>query len=202
MAQYYWGEVSKHYEKIDPLKLSGIVLDLYKDDKVLFDENDEPLKALAEASKIKPSEVWSRVADALLRKDRVSYRVLLGLRRWYVRIFDAKSLLEWAEKHKPEGPQLLGALTSQSGVPLDELSRQLLIRYGEDERVCNHLYANFHTGGFTGSMTAWLKSKLEDVEKWAGDSEPAVAKWARALVRSLNDQIAEFQKREEEEDLI
>ena len=43
MATYYWGEVSKFYESLDPLRLTHIILDMYKDDRVLFHASDEPL---------------------------------------------------------------------------------------------------------------------------------------------------------------
>jgi hypothetical protein len=202
MAQYYWREVSKHYEKIDPVKLSDIVLELYKDENSLFHQDDDVMQALSEATKLKPREIWNKVSDVLLRKDRAAYRLLLGLQYWYVRIFESNFLLEWAEKRKPDGPQLLSSLTVPAGVPMDQLTRQLLIKYGHDDRVRDQLYSNYLTGAFTGSMTAWLKNKMEIAQQWTSDSDGEVAKWARSIVNSLSQQIAKSQTREEEEDLI
>ncbi|HKM49767.1 MAG TPA: hypothetical protein VJZ75_01165 [Candidatus Bathyarchaeia archaeon] len=201
MAQYYWGEVSKHYVQSDPLRLADTVLGLYKSQRVkaLFHQNDEPLKALGKAAGLKPKEVWDRVAVALLHKDEASFRLQLGLKYWYVQLFESNLLLDWADKHKPDGPQILATLTLPSGAPLNELTRQLLIRYGRDEHIRNKLHGNVQTGTFTGSMTVWLKSKLEVAKSWAGDSDLSVRNWANQEVADLKEQVARFQQNEEEE---
>jgi len=203
MAQYYWGEVSKHYVQNDPLRLANTVLGLYKSHrvKVLFHQDDEPLKALAKATELKPKEVWDRVADVLLRKDEAGYRLLLGLQYWYVQLFESSLLLDWADKHRPDGPEILATLTVPSGVPLNELTRQLLIRYGRNERLRNQLYANLQTGSFTGRMSAWLRNKLETARIWSSGSNTTVSNWAKRLVDDLNQQIVRFEKSEEEEEL-
>lgn len=202
MAQHYWGELSKRIVHVDSLKLVDIVLGLYKSEAILLRQDDEPLKTLAEATKLRPNETWARVSEALLRKDRASYRLLLGLRDWYVRLIQVEEFLTWAGRHGLEGPRILASLTLPSDVPLNELTRQLLITYGHDDRIGNALFANFRSGAFMGSMTAWLKSKLETAEKWSEDSEPAVSNWAKRLVNDLKEEITEFRKREEEEGLI
>jgi len=202
MPRHYWGEVSKHYVQVDPVKLADTVLELYRTHDLLFVQDDEPLKALAKATQSKPKEVWGRVADTLLRKDRASYRLLLSLQCWYVEILDAAQLLTWAEQHKPEGPQILAALTAPSGIPMNELPRQLLVRYGADDVVRRQLYANFQTGSFTGSMTAYFRDKMETAQKWSEDSDQTVRNWAKRLAGDLMEQVSRFQIREEEEDLI
>jgi hypothetical protein len=202
MAQFYWGEVSKRILHVDPLKLVDIVLTLYKNEAVLFLQTDEPLKILAEATRLRPNEAWARVSEALLRQDRVSYRLLLGLRGWYVRLIQADELLAWASKHEPDGPRILASLTLPDDIPLNELTRKLLIQYGHDDRIGNSLFANLRSGAFTGSMTAWLRGKLETAEKWSEDPDPAVSNWAKNLANDLREEITQFQKREEEEDII
>lgn len=201
MGHYYWGEVSKHFVQVDPLKVADIVLGLYREPKVLFHKNDEPLKTLAKATESRPEEVWDRVADVLLRKDEAGYRLLLGLKDWYVGLRKSEELLAWAEKHKPDGPQILATLTLPGGIPLNELTRQLLIRYGRNERLANRLYANLQSGAFTGSMTDWLRSRLANARAWTADSDPTVRGWAQRLVENLEEQIRGWEEREQEEDL-
>jgi hypothetical protein len=199
MPQYYWGEVSKHYVESDPVRIAEAVLKICEDPEILLDKEDPPMQTLAKASILRPIEVWDIIAEALLRKDKRVYGLLLGLTGWYVELFSVDQLLEWADEHTPEGARLIAALTKPSGTPLAPLPRQLLIRFGEDEFVRNALDANFQSGSFTGSMTNWLRGELETARVWTNDPHPSVREWAYEIVDSLKKQIQEWEKREQEE---
>jgi hypothetical protein len=200
MAQYHWGELSRYYVKDDPMKIAEIVLRLCRGRRIFFQE-DPPMKALAEATRSRPREVWDCVAQVLLHKGEHGYRLQACLRSWYVELLPVDQLLNWASRHEPDGPRILASLTVPSGKPMSELPRGLLVRFGEDKHVREALERNLLGGSFTGSMTYWLGNKLESVRTWADDPHPRVRKWAQEVTPMLEREIQQWQEREEEEAL-
>jgi len=201
MSQHLWGELSRHLIQSDPVKIAETVLKIYENPQILLHQDSTPMKALAEATKSRPEEVWNRVGKVLLGKDERSYRLQLGLEFWYVELLGVDQLLSWANKHLPEGPRILAALTSPTGKPLNDLPRRLLTQFEHDEYVGSRLHANFQTGTFTGSTTNWLQGKLEIARVWISDSDPKVCRWARKIVESLEERIGKWNRYEQEEQL-
>ena len=86
------------------------------------------------------------------------------------------------------------------GESLHPLARELLIRYSQDRGVASALSGNFVTGIWWGSFANWLESHLKLAREWAKDPHPAIRAWAQREVESLERQIQEARREEEEED--
>jgi len=200
MAQHYWGELSSHYVKIDPVKTAETILKIIEKGKI-FLQDDPPMKALAEATRSRPKEVWDRAAKVLLQKGEHAYRLQLHLKCWYVELVPVDQLLAWASRCAPKGPRVLAALTLPSGRPMATLPRELLVRFGDDEYVGEGLHANFVSGSFTGTMTDWLRNKLETARTWTSDLHPRVCDWAQKVVKNLEERIQKWAKYEQEEQI-
>ncbi len=197
-TQHYWGELVQHYIADDPVRVATAVLNLYGKSTALFLAGHPPMEMLAAAARLRPQEVWEHVADVLLSKDDRSYRLRSNLELWFIDLIDADFLLAWAEEHKPAGPKILAALTVPAGHPLSRLPRELLICFGDDSLVINALESNLRQGTFSGSMTAWLESKLEMARGWSNDPEPHVRRWAQGVVDRLEADIKQTKPHEEE----
>jgi len=50
-------------------------------------------------------------------------------------------------------------------------------------------------------MTSWLESKLEQAKELLSDSNATIRRWARELVKLIEEDIRTTSQREEEEDL-
>jgi hypothetical protein len=107
-------------------------------------------------------------------------------------------VMGWAEQHQPDGPELVAAFTAVCGNPMDALPRELLIRYGQDERVAGALYGNFNSGSYMGETSQWLESLQKTAEPWMNDSHAAVRSWAQRLVDGLAKEIERWKLVEEE----
>jgi len=201
MLRYHWGELSSHLVKNNPVRIAETVISISQKRHILL-HDDPPMKALAEATRLRPKEVWSLISAALLRKNEGSYRLQVSLGTWYVDLVPVEHLLAWASEHVPEGPRILAAITSPSGTPMSTLARQLLIRYGTDERVEEQLAGNLLSGAFTGSMADWLQSKLDTVNVWTNDSSVKVRGWAQKVADTIEERIRKWRASEEEENFI
>lgn len=70
------------------------------------------------------------------------------------------------------------------------LVRELLYRYERFEGVRNGISATFHSGGWTGPTSAYLKGKREKLRRWlAAGFELEVVRWIEAEIEYLDKKI-------------
>lgn len=201
MTQHYWGQIARHYVETDAKRITSVVLRLYEDPDVLLDESDSPMQTLAATARGNPSVVWETVGQTLLGEDVTVYRIQSGLSGWLVDLIPLDLLMSWAEMHQPRGARILASLTRPSGKPLKRLPRELLLKFGEDNRVSGALTRNFLSGTFIGNMSDSYQAKLDLARSWVDDESVRVREWATTLAQGLEDNIQTWKIREEEENL-
>ncbi|GIV04297.1 MAG: hypothetical protein KatS3mg015_3127 [Fimbriimonadales bacterium] len=184
-GEYLWGELADHYVSMDPARLARVVVGAVSVGSGVYSESDPPLAVLKRATEQNPPAVWECVGEKLLAGDLFASRLRVALRYWYPGLVPTALLLEWAETHGPDGPRVVASLTQPHGVSLDELSRELLRRFGDDSRVAEFLWTNLVAGVYYGSTSEWLNSKLETVQRWAGDPDARVRRWVDEAIRRL-----------------
>lgn len=78
-------------------------------------------------------------------------------------------------------------LDSDSG---GQLTRELIVRYGEIDGVMNGISATFHSGSWTGLASNYLKRKRDRFRKWLAEGfEPEVSHWVEAEIEYLDREI-------------
>jgi hypothetical protein len=110
-------------------------------------------------------------------------------------------LVTWAKQHEPDARYILAELAGSEDVPLTPLGGTLLITYPDDDSIAKRLIGTFLSGSWSGSMTSWLESKLEQAKELLSDSNATIRRWARELVKLIEEDIRTTSQREEEEDL-
>jgi hypothetical protein len=198
MFRFYWEQVSGLYLPELSAEIARAILRLFTESGFLTIPDDHRMQILKRALAENPAEVWPLIGSTLLQNDEAGYRLHLSMRSWGVEVMDTAKLLEWAEEHKPAGPQIVADLAMVGGTPLHRLPRQLLIRYGDDEAVTEALKGDFLSGSWIGPMSAWLGGKLAEAREWTNDPHPSVQQWARELVESIERRIRWAKQREEE----
>ena len=101
-------------------------------------------------------------------------------------------ILEWIEKD-PEPRAVLmahavpGTLDEKQG---GRLTRELLSRYGQLDGVRNGISATFHSGGWTGPTSAYLKRKREKLRRWlAAGFDNQAMQWIEAEIEDLDRRV-------------
>lgn len=101
-------------------------------------------------------------------------------------------ILEWIEEDPEPRAVLMAHATPRT---LDDalggrLTRELLYRYGQFDGVRNGISATFHSGGWTGPTSAYLKRKREKFRRWlAAGFETEIAQWIEAEIDYLDQRI-------------
>lgn len=106
--------------------------------------------------------------------------------------FPLASVIEWIEED-PEPRSVLmahavpGTLDDEQG---GRLTRELLSRYGLFKGVQNGISATFHSGGWSGPTSAYLKKKREKLRRWlAAGCGDLVARWIEQEIEDLDRRI-------------
>jgi hypothetical protein len=101
-------------------------------------------------------------------------------------------ILEWIEED-PEPRAVLmahavpGTLDDEQG---GRLTRELLYRYGQWDGVRNGISCTFHSGGWSGPTSAYLKRKREKCRRWlAAGFESEITQWIEAEIEYLDRSI-------------
>lgn len=101
-------------------------------------------------------------------------------------------ILEWIEKD-PEPRAVLmahavpGTLDEKQG---GRLTQALLSRYGQLEGVRNGISATFHSGGWSGPTSAYLKRKRDKLRRWlAAGFDSQTIQWIEVEIEDLDRRI-------------
>lgn len=101
-------------------------------------------------------------------------------------------ILEWIEKD-PEPRAVLmahavpGTLDEEQG---GRLTRELLFRYGQLDGVRNGISATFHSGGWWGPTSVYLKRKRDKLRRWlAAGFDNQTMQWIEAEIEHLDRSI-------------
>lgn len=202
MGEHTWARLASWYVDRDPTRITEIFLDRFETDDAPLIKNDQLAEILQKVSVRAPEAVWKKVASRLVTGK--NYRLHIYLRGWFAGLFPPEIPLSWAKEQVPERPRIVAVLTPVEQEPLSELVRQLLIRYGDDDRVSSSLYSSYLAGpsgvaSWWGDESAWLQPKMETARSWLIDPEQNVRRWASDVVQGLETRIRRAKRLEEEE---
>ncbi|MBI5558481.1 MAG: hypothetical protein HY885_12675 [Deltaproteobacteria bacterium] len=206
MRGYHWKNICLKLIKWDvsyvlPL-LDALLAKMGKVYRLSYDSDVEPLaNELVRADK---SGAW-RIVKAHFEETLPKWRG--DLCHWLkggLSTFDEKEprgaiadlpvpeILEWIE----EDPGARAALMAHAAPgTLDDpqggrLTRELLYRYGQFDGVRSGISATFHSGGWTGPASAYLKRKREKFRRWlAAGFEIEISQWIEAEIEYLDRYI-------------
>lgn len=214
MHGYHWKNVCLKLIKWDAsLTLSlldALLSAMGKIYRLSYDSNVAPLAD--ELVRFNPTGAWKIIKahfEAMLPKWRSD---ILNWLKGGLSTFDEKDprgaivdlpmleIVKWIE----EDPETRASLIAHAAIrTLDDeqggrLTRELLHRYGQFDGVRNGISATFHSGGWTGPTSAYLKRKRERFLHWlAAGYEVEVIQWIEDEIGYLDRNILQAEIEEE-----
>lgn len=114
---------------------------------------------------------------------------------------DRETLLQFVQEAGIEGARAV-ALNLEADKPgFWELARDLIVGWGDDDRVKDTLLSHLMGGSWTDSAVQMISARIESATKLLTDSDPKVARWAQEVVSGLED-WRRHEVREDQEDWI
>ena len=165
-----------------------------------------------------PEIVWPLVGQAIVKSEEGTWRLRHLLegppsfgddhKEPYFLSLPSETLFAWCEAHPDVAPAFAAAVVPFLAPPKDgacagnlhPLYRGLLDEFGHCDGVLDAAWVNIHSFGWWGSLTTYFAKYKAPVESLLAHPRPQVARWARRMLRALDDEIARAQRNEEEDD--
>lgn len=217
MTGYHWKKVSQkliHWDESFVLPLLNVLLVKMKEVyRLSYDSDVSPIAN--ELVQLNPSGAWgvikTHIEEALpkWRSDLLNW--LKGRHGGFgendpsgpIANLPFQEILDWVDSD----PKLrAGIIAHAAPRTLDDinggkLTRELLQKYGQIKGVQSGISANFHSGGWTGPTSTYLKLKREKFRRWlAADFDFEVTQWIETEIEHLDrgierEEIAEERTR-------
>ena len=206
MGGYHWKNVCSKLVKWSPAMtmalLDAVLTAMERDYSLSYDSYVAPLAD--ELVRMDGSSAW-RVVRSQFEKSLPQWRpdLLSWLKGGLVSFDEEKvkgaiadlpviEIIEWIEQDVEGRASLVahavpGTLDDDYG---GRLTRALLAQYGSIDGVFSGISATFHSGGWTGSASAYLKRKREEFRRWlAAGYQYEVVQWIDAEIECLDRRI-------------
>jgi hypothetical protein len=219
MRGYHWKSVCTKLVKWDaawglPL-LDALLSQMGRDYRLSYDSYLEPLAN--ELVVADPSGAWQVIKNHLestLPKWRsdILHWLKGGLAtfnekdaRGAVAELPIEAIFQWIEAD-PEPRAVLMAHAAPRTLEDDHggrLTRTLLRKYGQFDGVRTGISATFHSGGWTGPTSLYLKRQREKFRRWlAAGFEPEIAQWIELELECLDRNIEREEIKEERDHFV
>jgi hypothetical protein len=189
-------------------RLMASLVEALKDKQMSFSRSTE--KILKLLLKSHASSTWPILRSALEARDNLAaYRVLLSIDRIdLVALVGESEIFAWADRSKRIRdwvPRVSRLLETEEGgneryPSWTRFALQLLERYGAEPDVLSAMSAAIYSGSWTGSAVPRLLRHKKAYDELTTYPNRSVAEWAGRMSTSLEAEISEERKRDEERD--
>ncbi len=212
MVEYYWTKLGKKYlQKYSnkSIKIAEIIIKNFDKDCYLFNYYSPPYELLNEITYTYPKEIWKIVIKYLkLKNNKLEYAIKMWLEgkmsfkeeyTGILPVFLKDDIFKWIDEDKKIRAQYIAECVP-SNLSKGNLTRELLMKYGDIENVKSALMMNFYTGGWTGPTSSHFieeKKILLDYKK--NETDKNIIRWIDEFIDYL-DKVIEDAKIKEERD--
>jgi hypothetical protein len=217
MGEHNWTEIGKAFVNNYPeqsMLIAKTILEHFGEEGTIFNRFHSPLQSvLVEISLKYPKDMWNLIVQYLEPPlDRKAFYIKEWLKgsdffgmveEDAISLFPIDEIWKWVDGNIETRTWHLASFIPK-GLFREKgkvcLAREILVRYGTQEKVRNSLRANFWTGGWKGPASLYYQSKkqqLLDFKK--GEADKNVLEWVDAFIESLDKQIERSKTEEERE---
>jgi hypothetical protein len=215
MIEHSWTEIGKAFVYKYPeqsMLLAKTILEHFGEEGTIFDSFHSLLQSvLVEISRKHPKDMWNLLVKYLEPPlDRQAFYIKEWLRgsdffgmveENAISLFPIDEIWKWVDGNVEIRSWHLASFIPK-GLFREKgkvcLAREILVRYGTQEKVRNNLRANFWTGGWTGPASLHYQGKKQQLLDFRmGETDKNVLGWIDEYIKSLDKQI-EMSKAEEE----
>jgi hypothetical protein len=208
-SDYSWKEISMTFVKEYPHKTMVLFEKILPEVSVnsFFSIHSQSIQILYDIINEKPKESWNIIKKVSKNLDP---KKLFELRYWLRgNIFsDDQNILDripkseiwnWVNDNPDKNlPFIIDATSAVLNNEGDCLARQLLIRYGDNDKIRNKLYTKFLTHLTIGSPAEYYKKKISEMEKiYKNEDNANVKSWIAEFIEILKDEY-ELEKKLDE----
>ena len=215
MGDHNWTEIGRAFVCKYPeqsMLLAKVIIEHFGEGGTIFDRFHSPFQSvLVEISRKYPKDMWNLLVKYLEPPlDRQAFYVKEWLRgsdlfgmveEDAISLFPIEEIWKWVDGNVEIRAWHLASFIPK-GLFREKgkvcLAREILVKYGMQEKVRNNLRVNFWTGGWAGPASLHYQGKKQQLLDFRnGETDKNVLGWIDEYIKSLDKQI-EMSKAEEE----
>lgn len=100
---------------------------------------------------------------------------------------DQPALLAFVERTGIEGARLVADVADAGTPGFWTLARELVARWGDDERMTTRLASRALSGGWAGSAVPLISGRMHSAKQLLADPDPKVVRWAEGVLDDLEE---------------
>jgi len=183
----------------NPDRATSILIQMMKSDD--YETSQAAAGLFATVAAVRPQELMDGIGRLMLSEEK-NYSFLF--RKYPIVSLPDNVVIQWLEKHGLDGARLLarhvpGPFMGSNGPDLNPITRFILERHGNDDRVFSNWVAGMHTGGaFAGSIADHMERRASMAEPFINFPIEAVRRWARGEIMFADTNVENFRLEEEE----
>jgi hypothetical protein len=141
---------------------------------------------LIEATDKNANAVWEALVPLIERHDDTAFQLVLEIQTHrLLRRLPAASIMAWVGRDERRATWIALMCSVQDAI-LDEVTRELLVRFGPESKPAKELSARAgSTDGVVSSLADHAKKQAENARQWARDEDPNVSEWGRRMIDQL-----------------
>lgn len=195
--EWDWAQLARRFLAHDPASLATLLADLVESEGVLAYSGSHELGLMQEAVRAAGKASWSELMDRIATG---SWRLSMAAGGWLASAVDVEVARAWVGNDLSRA-RTLASVASIGGEELTDVGVYLVEEFGDDQQVSSSLVSEFVSGSWTGPESARIARQIQQVNSWVEDpgQSPAVKRWGRRLLASLEVQRSRALQREAEE---
>jgi hypothetical protein len=156
-------------------------------------------------AKIRPQELMEGIGKLMLFG---GVNISFISRKYPIVSLPEGVVIQWLEKHGLDGARMLaghvpGPFVGSNGPDLNPITRFILEKYGEDDKVFANWAAGMLGGQvFAGSIADYTERRAAMAEPFLNFPIEAVQRWARGQIQFAEENVSKFRLSEEEAGLF
>lgn len=192
-----WAQLAQNVLSGNEEAIATVLLDLIEHPEALINiYGDEEPNLLTEALREKPVAVWELIAGRL---EAGSRRVGRFVQQCLSNGFNTTQISHWIgdDVHRA---RIVAAISTPGNDEPTPITRYLLDKFPDDDRVKASLYSNFVTGIRTGRESEWIQGQIDQLNTWRQNrtEPPGVRQWAKEAVCYLQSSMQRALQQEAE----
>jgi hypothetical protein len=209
---YQWAKIARFYLALYPDQITKIITEIFKNFRSLdTGYNAQIQKLLVEIVNNKPKVIWDVLTQYI--EPRFNTRAF-GITRWLrgygippvttasmIEAFDPNDIWNWIDNNPEERASYAASFVPNRLFRKDGkvcLAREILVRYGNQEKVKNSLAANFSTDGWEGLTSIFYQQKRKILLDFKEDENNInVRNWIDSYAETLEKYIENAEINEE-----
>jgi hypothetical protein len=196
---HWFSQIFARVLPANPDRATSILIQMMKSDD--YETSETAVGLFTSIATVRPQELIDGIGTLMLSEER-NYNFLF--RKYPIVSLPESVIIQWLEKHGLDGARLLarhvpGPFIGGNGPDLNPVTRFILDRYGNDDRVFSNWVAGMHNGqAFAGSIADYTQRRASMAEPFLDFPIEAVRRWAQGEVIFAEQNVENYRLSEEE----